>query len=82
MIKIDNKLTEEYFEIAGHLIQIRIEPPDFIKKRKRISRLIDNQEYADALAEINKLPIDWINDREIVRLAGLAAMSAAMDVSK
>lgn len=68
MIVLDGKLTDYFYEIEGHIIRIRIEPPEFRRQLKEISELVDNENNKEALARIDQLPIEWQNDEEFVRL--------------
>lgn len=68
MFILDGKLTDQYFEIAGHLVRIRVEPPEFRQKLKEISDLINNKDYDKVKNILNSLPLEWQQDEEFIRI--------------
>lgn len=71
MITLDNTLRTETFELNGHSIQIRIEPPEFRKAFKEVNDFISQKNYCEALETIDRLPYEWQNDPEFIRATSL-----------
>ncbi len=63
------KLVNRYWNIAGYLVQLRIEPPAFRAAERKVSELIDDERAEEALALIQSLPPDWQNDPNFISLA-------------
>jgi len=61
-------LIDEYFECHGHLVHLRVEPPEFLRAAKEIGNLIDDQKHKAAQEKIESLPFEWRNDPEFIRL--------------
>lgn len=69
-----SKLVQEYFEINGHLVEIRIEPAEFRQTCKEIYNLIDGstltvKDCNNANDLIKAAQSKWDpNDKELIRI--------------
>lgn len=62
------RIWERWYNVLGHEIHIRIEPPEFKETVRRISRLVDDRKDGQAKKEIEAAYSRWGCDPELIRL--------------